>query len=264
MKVAAVGFVCIDVYDRQNRLYPTGNGVDFIINLKKLSPVQASVVSAVGNDAYGQLMLTKLQGLEIDTSHLQVRDGKTAVIKMELKGNDRIHGERIRGVMDSFAPTEDDLEFIKGHDLIHTDLTGRVLNRLPLMKADGAEVLFDFSIKHNNPDNAQILPYVDYALFSFDQRDKRDAELADFMKWAQSFGPKIVIATLGVNGSLAYDGKRFYEAGIVPAETVNTVGAGDSFIAGFMHGIINRWDIGECLKSGAAMAAKIVSQFDPY
>jgi fructoselysine 6-kinase len=261
MKVAAVGFVCIDVYEKQKRRYPTGNGVDFIINLKKLSDIRAAVVSAVGNDDYGKLMLDKLRDWDIDTARLHVRDGKTAVIKMELQGNDRIHGERIRGVMDHFTLSEADIEFIKKQDLIHTDLTGGIIDQLPLFKEAGVEILFDFSVKYDNPANAKILPYVDYALFSF---AKRDAKLIDFMKWAHGIGPRVVIATLGVNGSLAYDGQAFYEEGIVPVETINTVGAGDSFIAGFMHGVINRWGLQECLKSGAKMAAKIVSQFDPY
>ena len=36
MKVVAVGDNCVDVYYTMNRFYPTGNAVDFAINLKKL------------------------------------------------------------------------------------------------------------------------------------------------------------------------------------------------------------------------------------
>jgi fructoselysine 6-kinase len=52
MKVAAVGFCCMDIYKELDRCYPTGNGVDFAMNLSKLG-IQASIVSVVGDDANG-------------------------------------------------------------------------------------------------------------------------------------------------------------------------------------------------------------------
>ena len=261
MKVAAVGFVCIDFYENLNRLYPTGNGVDFLINLMKYGGVEGLVVSAVGNDPYGELMRSTFIRRGIDVSHLHTESGSTAVIKMNLKGNDRVHGERIRGVMDHFSLTDEDIAFIKGCDLIHTDLSGRVTAQLPAFKADGARVVFDFSVRYADPGNEKILPYVDYALFSFGEIQQ---DVTDFLRWAQGFGPRVVIATLGTRGSIAYDGQRFYKEGIVPADTVNTVGAGDSFAAGFIHGVICHMGIQDCLRCGAELASKIVGQFEPY
>lgn len=49
-----------------------------------------------------------------------------------------------------------------------------------------------------------------------------------------------MIATFGKLGSIAYDGSTFYKGEIVPVEhVVNTVGAGDSYFAGFISGIID-------------------------
>ena len=87
----------------------------------------------------------------------------------------------------------------------------------------------------------------------------------ELMKKYQSLGPTLVVATFGEDGSLVWDGKEFYSAGITPAEkVVNTVGAGDSFLAGFMHGIMTGKSIPECQKEGADLSAKIVAMFDPY
>jgi len=260
MRVAGVGFVCMDVYEKLNKYYPTGNGVDFAINLSKFG-IQTSIVSAVGDDEYGKYMAGTLEKYGVDISHLRMEKGSTAIIKMDLNGNDRVHGERIRGVMDNFALTDDDIEFIKKHDIIHTDLTGKITGLLPLFKENGLSIFFDFSIKLNNPDNINLLPHIDYALFSYKQHD---SYIEEFMKWAKSLGPRVVVATFGEEGSLAYDGKTFYKEGIIPAEVVNTVGAGDAFAAGFMYGIINNKNIQECLKSGAKLAASIVNTFEPY
>ena len=48
------------------------------------------------------------------------------------------------------------------------------------------------------------------------------------------------------------------------AEVTNTVGAGDSFIAGFLYGILNGKTIEECLKKGAEVAASVVQVFEPW
>ncbi len=263
MKIAAVGFTCIDVYENlDNRCYATGNGVDVLINLCKRG-AKGSVVSAVGKDEYGDLMLKTLSCYQIDTSHIAVvPDGKTAVIKMSLDGVDRVHGERIRGVMEGYALRPGDLEFIQEHDIIHTDLSWNVTSQLASMSEKGANIFFDFSIKNNHPDVPEILKHITWGQFSF---QSKTPEVKSFLKWAASFGPELVIATFGKDGALAYDNTRFYEQDIVPcSKVVNTVGAGDGFASGFLYGVISGLDISECLKSGAETASKIVGQFEPY
>ena len=49
MKAAAIGDNCIDVYERINRKYPTGNVVDTGVNLKKLG-IPVSIISTTGSD----------------------------------------------------------------------------------------------------------------------------------------------------------------------------------------------------------------------
>lgn len=53
-------------------------------------------------------------------------------------------------------------------------------------------------------------------------------------------------------------------AGIVPAEkVVNTVGAGDSYIAGFTKGVIDGLDIPACMKAGAELSSRVIGSFEP-
>ncbi len=74
-----------------------------------------------------------------------------------------------------------------------------------------------------------------------------------------------MIATFGEKGSLVYDGKEFYRGEIVPAKkVVNTVGAGDSYFAGFISGWMDGKPIPECIQSGALRSSKVVGVFHPY
>ena len=67
--------------------------------------------------------------------------------------------------------------------------------------------------------------------------------------------PQIVVATRGGKGSLAYDGESFYPGQIVPCSVVDTMGAGDSFIAGFLMAWLKKESIPACMRAGAENAA---------
>lgn len=263
-KVAAVGFCCMDVYENLNRRYATGNGVDWGIHLRRMG-VPVSVVSIVGNDGYGDEMKRAFLTEGLDISHLRTAEGNTCVTRMELRnGTDRVHLETVDGVMGQYAITEEEFRFVAAHDLLHTDLFGNVLSHLPAWKAAGVKILMDFSVFTKDPAYrcTEIFPYVDYVFFSADGIARE--ELKGWIKEIAGFGPTLVTATLGGEGSLCYDGERFYSYGVVPAKVVNTVGAGDSYIAGFTYGLLQGWDIPACMHNGARTAAETVGKFEPY
>ncbi|MNC13127.1 Fructosamine kinase FrlD [compost metagenome] len=260
MKVAGVGFNCMDVYDNLNQAYPTGNSVDFVIHLSRLG-VKTSMVSVVGTDGYGQCMIDKLKEEQVDVSHLHMREGDTAVFKMDLNGNDRVHKEKIEGVMAEFALDGKDRQFILQHEVIHTNLSGRIEQELSCFRDNGLKIVFDFSVRTKKEIAGPVLPDVDYAFFSY---SGEDAYIREFMEWAQALGPRLVIVTLGEQGSLAYDGQKMFRGDIFPATVVNTVGAGDSFCAGFMYGVLHNWSVEDSLRKGAMVAAAVVSKFEPY
>jgi fructoselysine 6-kinase len=261
-RVVAVGFSCVDVYQSLNKIYPTGNGVDFCIHLSRFG-ISTSVVSMVGSDKYGIAMIDALNHEGINTSHLHVSEGDTCKMVMGLNGNDRVHLHEIEGVMANFTLSDDDFPFINQHDYLHTDLFGKILHWLPVFKKNDLQIVMDFSIFFDNPEfqASNYFPLVDYFFASYNQRD---SYIENFMEKTWGMGPKLVTITLGENGSLCFDGSRFYEHEIIPVEIVNTVGAGDSYIAGFMYGIINQWPIQDCMRSGTETAATVIAKFEPY
>ena len=166
--------------------------------------------------------------------------------------------------MEHIVFDEEDIAFAAGHDLVHTALWGMAENALPKIKAAGCKAIsFDYADRLDHPLVESTLPYVDYGFYSYHK--ERDAFIEGFLKDKVDRGMKIAVATFGEKGSLAYDGREFTSFGIYPApNVVNTVGAGDSFIAGFLFGVLNGLPVEECLRKGAEVSAQVVQVFEPW
>jgi len=250
-KLAAVGDNCMDVYDRTGEAYPGGNPVNVAVYTVRLGGA-ASYTGVVGTDAYGARMREAIAGKGVDVSHLRSQPGATAISHVELVNGDRVFGDYEEGVMADFRMTEEDLDFLAGHDLVVTGLWGHTAPDLPKLKARGVPVAFDFSDKPADAAVELALPYVDYAFFSHDGTLE---EVRAFLRAAHEKGPRLAVATRGEQGSVAFDGSRFYEYGIVPCSVVDTMGAGDSFIAGFLYGLLRGGSIPDCMAQGAACSS---------
>ncbi|NLJ30951.1 MAG: fructoselysine 6-kinase [Clostridiales bacterium] len=261
MKAAAIGDNCIDEYTRLGRKYPTGNVVDTGVNLQKLG-IPTSIISTTGSDENGRWMIETLKAEGLDLSHLKVGDGPTAITYMDMDGLDRVHGDYVEGVLENIVFDEEDVAFAARHDLVHSALWGKAENVLPAIKARGPLVSFDYADRLDHELVERTLPFVDYGFFSYHKQ--RDAFIEHYLRDKVARGMKVAVATFGDKGSLAFDGERFYDGAVFPAKVVNTVGAGDSFIAGFLYGVLNKMPVEQCLEKGARVAAEVVGVFEPW
>jgi fructoselysine 6-kinase len=260
MKIVTVGDNCMDVYQANEKAYPGGNPVNVAVYLKGLG-VDSAYIGWVGSDSYGDLLKEKIQEKGVDVTYLLKKEGKTAVTHVELIGNDRRFGDYDEGVMAEFGLVEEEIEFIGRHQLVHAGIWGHAEGNYPLFKEMGLLTSFDFSDQLDHALVKRISPFVDYSFFSY---VKDDDYIRRFLTDVKNQGSTIAIATLGENGSLAYDGERFYQSGITETEVVDTMGAGDSFISGFLYGSLKGLSIDECMKLGSRTAAKTIGYFGAW
>ncbi len=252
MKVAAVGDNCVDVYEKEGKQYPGGNPVNVAVYLRRMG-LDASYTGAVGTDEYGARLVEALRGKGVDTSHVHVEEGSTAITKVEIVDGNRVFGDYIEGVMETFRMSDEDVAFLCGHDLVVSGIWGHTAEDLGKIKASGTPVVFDYSDQPQDPIVDASIANVDYAFFGLESED--NDEVRTFMRDKQARGPKVVVVTLGEHGSLAYDGSRFYTHGIIEVPIADTMGAGDSFIAGYIKGILEGQDVPGCMESGAQSSA---------
>ena len=158
--------------------------------------------------------------------------------------------------MADFRLTEEEIDFLCNHDLVVTGLWGNVHYDLKKIKQKGVKIAFDAATRPEDEAAQIAVLQADYFFFASDFGDTE--ELRQKMKELHAKGPKLVIVTLGEKGSLAYDGNDFTFFGIVPCRVVDTMGAGDSYIAGFLKGIMEEKNILDCMKMGAENASQTI------
>jgi sugar/nucleoside kinase (ribokinase family) len=72
---------------------------------------------------------------------------------------------------------------------------------------------------------------------------------------------KLLIITRGEKGSIAIKNQEIVEYQSKPnLKIVDLTGAGDLFAAGFLHGLINKISMKECLEKGTEMSSKIIQK----
>ncbi len=249
MKLAAVGDNCMDVYENIGKAYPGGNPVNVAVYFVRLGG-ESSYTGVVGTDQYGKLMKEKIAEKGVDVSHIRFMEGSTAITHVELVDGERVFGEYEEGVLADFKLTDEEIDFLCSHDMVVTGLWGNVHDDLAKIKARGVKIAFDAATRPEDPAAVTAIPSVDYLFFATDDGDT--PELRETMKQIKARGPKLVITTLGEKGSIVYDGEKYTTFGIIPCNVVDTMGAGDSFIAGFLKGVLEEKEVEACMEMGAA------------
>lgn len=107
-----------------------------------------------------------------------------------------------------------------------------------------------------------VLGYIDYII----PNEKEAALLtgdSDPIKSASSFiehGAKAVIIKCGKDGCVYTDGTQRWAISAYPANVVDSTGAGDSFVSGFIYGLSEGMDISDCCRYGCAVASTVVEK----
>lgn len=250
--IACIGDSCVDHYEALDQTFPGGNPVNFAVYLRRLG-AQSSFIGAVGSDKEGELVLKALEGKGVDVSHVQVLPGPTPSTEVEMHNGNRVFTSYDTGVMEDYALRPEDLRFIADHALAVTALWGKCEHELAAIRAMGVPVAFDCADLPFDPVAQTALPNVDIAFFSDDGTPEE--ELKQTIRGLADMGPSIVVAMRGAQGSMAYDGERFYTMGAIPCEVVDTLGAGDSFIAGFLYGTLCGLPMEERMRAGSECAS---------
>ena len=170
-KTIAMSDNCIDVYYKLDRYYLTGNSIDFAFNYKDLGG-DVTEMTILGNDVFAKALEERLKERDIPLRVLKRVDRPTGMATMDLVDGDKKHLHFEGNVMEEIDLTESDLEFVKQFDIVYSERWTKVWRYIKELKQPGQIWIYDFSKRMEEEKNDIILPYLDYAFFSYEKNDE--------------------------------------------------------------------------------------------
>jgi sugar/nucleoside kinase (ribokinase family) len=218
--------------------------------------------SRIGDDPLGQIALDRLRQGGVDTSLVRrvpgaITTGLTVILHHDSWRNILTYAGTIAEL------TWDDLDLHYLADSRHFHLSSYYLQRslrprLPELfghlKSRGLTISLD---TNDDPDDrwegslSEVLPHVDVFL----PNEREACKIAGTEDVDAAMGKlaelvPLVVVKLGRRGAVALRGRDRFTAPAKEVVAIDTVGAGDSFDAGFLHQYVRGADLPACLASG--------------
>ncbi len=222
--------------------------------------------TCVGGDPLGQIALNYLRERNVDLSHVvpSPADVPTGVTLILPHGRER-HILTFPGSMFELRYQDLDLDFLKSAEHFHLSslylqrgLLPDVAKLFRELKSAGLTVSLD---TNDDPDDRwegldEIFPYVDIFLPNVREACRiTGIENPDEAMNVLAERVPVLVVKMGAEGARLRKGSQQITAPGQPVQTVDTVGAGDSFNAGFLHKFLQGADLEECLRFGNRTAA---------
>jgi sugar/nucleoside kinase (ribokinase family) len=217
--------------------------------------------SAIGEDPFGELCLKRLAESGMDLSAVRRFPGTQTGLTVILPQPEKRFILTYPGVMAEMRFEDLDITGILEARHLHLSsyflqqaLRQRVPDLFRIAKEAGLSTSLD---TNDDPDDRwdrdvlDVLPWVDVLLPN--QREACRLAGVDDPLFALEFLAKkapLVIMKRGEKGAIARRGSEIVEISSPKVAVVDTIGAGDSFDAGFLHQFIRGAKIEECLRYG--------------
>lgn len=255
-RVVGVGDNDVDCYLSDGRMYPGGNCFNVSVFARRYG-ADAAYVGAVGDDEAGRLMRHVLESEGVDASRLRIVEGDTAHCVIGHRNGDRYFVSYDLGVS-RFEPSEQDLAFIARHDVAHIYQHAGLDHCLGAIAAR-TRLSYDFSTRRETDHRTDVAPHC--WLASFSSAEQSASETTTLIRDLRARGAQWVLATRGGEGALLSNGHTLHEVAAAPAAIVDTLGAGDSFIARVIVGLLRGESPETLLHAAAVEAARACGYF---
>ena len=263
-------------------LHIGGDAVNESIALSDMGH-KAAIACGVGADLAGNLLRTELAKRGVDTSEISVMKSLTTPIAQLVVHQDGgRHSINSRATMlEGYLPDPQmahmrDAKIVSFASLFRAplDQADEVRRLMLAAKEAGALISADTKLptfrEIRLEELSDVWPLVDYifpnekeaAYHTGIPEDGRNKE-EHFRRMTEVFrgyGVKNVIIKAGADGCYINNADGFVHLPALPVEVVDSTGAGDNFVAGFLSGVLRGENIIACAERGRDRAAQCISR----
>lgn len=290
MKVLSLGSICLDILIKNIQQLPPPNTVTQVdaitlmggggalnsaIALKRLG-IDSYPMGEIGHDYAGDVLLNIMDADSIDTSYvMQKRSKATSVVNVIIRPD----GERSfvcnPGNYIQLKYDDYDWDILKEFDVLLIGscfLLEGLLPDLPKVLQKCREhntISIIDTVWPNNPNFKQIvdsLPHLDYFTPSLKEAQllTNKVETEDIAQWCLDKGTKNVIVKMDKEGCYLANEELKIKIPALKVPLVDSTGAGDCFLAGFIKGLLSNYNLIEATKLGNAAGAMCVQFLGAY
>ena len=252
----------INRIDTEN-VYPGGKGINVSRILKTLG--YDNIATGFISDFTGNFIIKSLTDLDVKSDFIKLDNGFTRInIKIKSNEETEINGsgpdiseEKLHELFNKLSKLEEDDILVLAGSIPNTlkeDLYEKIMEHV---KQSNVKVVVDatknlllnvlkynpFLIKPNNHELEEM----------FDAKLENVEDIITYGKKLQEMGARNVLVSRGKDGALLItENNEVFVSNVPKGEVINSVGAGDSMVAGFISAYINTNSYEEALKLGAA------------
>ncbi len=234
--------------------------------------LRTAILGRVGDDSFGRLVVRRLQECGVDTRYVTVDPQlKTGLGIALCQDNDRAILTYM-GTINVLQPADVTGELLAsarhlhhGSYYLHTGLLPGIPDIFRRAKQLGLSTSLDPNWDPQelwDANLAEVLPYTDILMPN--QQEARfishQTSLAEAVAHFHALGVHLVTVKLGAEGALVDDGQASLRRGVTPVSGGDSIGAGDSFDAGFLAGWLRGLPLERCLELACACGSSVASK----
>ena len=227
--------------------------------------LKVAFIGVCGDDNFGHFMLDEMKKREVDVSHVIFRqDGKTGlsvILNQELDRAILTHAGLIPALKTSDIPET----LIQNSRHLHVAsyfMQTKLQPDLPALFKKVRDLGLTTSLDTNYDPSEKWTGFDELLsetnVFFPNQKEalslSREANI-DLAAIKLGMKVEVLAVKLGADGAIGVQGDEKVQVDSIPVRVVDTVGAGDSFDAGFLYGYLNGWKLEKSLKLACVCGA---------
>lgn len=227
--------------------------------------------SCIGDDPLGAICVDRLSVSGVDVTGVRTLGGQTTGLTVILPHTKDRYIFTYPGTMHSMTAKDLDLDHVFNSKHLHIAsyfLLKGISPDLPELFRRAKQLGLTISLDTNDdpadlwsPELQSLFPYLDVLLLN-ERELCKIAQNTNLNQAIENTAKRaaLLVVKRGSQGALARTSGKTFSAAPLAVEIIDSVGAGDSFDAGFIHAFIRGQDTEACLRSGNLAAALSVTR----